>query len=910
MADLEQLVADCLDALEGGNWSKIDAICAAHPDHADTIRKRVQRIAGMGLVKSTDEPEHIGPYRILDKLGHGGMGTVYLAEQRQPVRRKVALKVIKLGMDTREVIRRFEAERQALALMNHAHIARVFDAGRTDEGRPYFAMEYVPGQPITQYCNANTLTIRQRIEILLLVCEAIQHAHSKGIIHRDLKPSNVIVGTGDDGRPMPKVIDFGVAKATHGALTDGTVYTSHGQLVGTPEYMSPEQAAWQPHDLDARADVYALGTLLYELLSGALPFDAERLRNTNPAEMFRILQEEPAPPLLSYLVDDATCAERARQRASDTRTLRRDVRGDLDWIVRHALEKDRKRRYQTPLQLADDLRRYLDHEPVHARPPSRSYRFAKLIRKHRVAALACGLFIIALIAGIVSTTTAMVRANESAHRETVARTELERSQQRYRLLASVAMLAQAREEARTIRPAWPSQSAKFAQWMQDLGEPLQRRKPEIERALVDMRMLHGIAIDDETSSLGDADGSARALGGNDARDIDRAERFLYDQLRATRDELETFFGKQGAFEFVSERKQWAETIQARSIEEHSAKWDETVRAVRVDPKYNLVLEPQIGLVPLGRDPESGLFEFAHLRSGRAPVRDAGSGRLTIDEDTGLVFVLVPPGTFKMGQQPEDPAGVRYHKHAAAWEAPVHTVGLPTAFFLSKYEMTQGQWARLARGSRPSLHNKDADVSRFLADGVTLNEAERARAGLVFSDAHPVERISWNDCAELFVLDALMLPTEAQWEYACRAGGEFLWSTGDDVATLEGYANFADSAAASIRDTKPNSAWIPHGDGFAAHAPVDALKPNAWGFHNMHGNVWEWCRDGFLSYRHPVEGEDSLRGDTALPETRRVQRGGSYAVGPEMGRSSMRWSLGPGVRHANCGVRPARALTRS
>ena len=354
-------------------------------------------------VHSLEASAAIGPYRLLQLLGEGGMGEVWLAEQTEPMRRRVALKVIKSGMDSKQVIARFEAERQALAMMDHRSIARVFDAGTTPQGRPYFAMEYIQGVPITEHCDRLKLSNRERLELFAQVCEGVQHAHQKAVIHRDLKPSNVLV-TVQDGRAVPKIIDFGVAKAISLRLTEKTMFTELGALIGTPEYMSPEQAQTTGQDVDTRTDVYSLGVLLYELLVGALPFDSQELRSKGFAGIVQTLREdEPPRPSARLSTLGARSTDSARKRSVDLRTLRSQLRGDLDWIAMKAIEKDRSRRYDSPTDLAADIRRHLNNEPVLAGAPTAAYRARKFVRRHRVGVGVAGL----LVAGLAVFAVAM-----------------------------------------------------------------------------------------------------------------------------------------------------------------------------------------------------------------------------------------------------------------------------------------------------------------------------------------------------------------------------------------------------------------------------------------------------------------------------------------------------------------------
>lgn len=352
-----------------------------------------------------DRPEsRIGPYRLLERLGEGGMGTVWLAEQEEPIRRQVALKIIKAEVDSSQSTSRFEAERQALALMDHPNIAKVLDAGTTGAGRPFFVMELVKGLPITDYCDQNRLGLRDRLELFMAVCAAIQHAHHKGVLHRDIKPANVLV-TLQDGQPMSKVIDFGIAKALNQPLTDEPLRTHFGEVLGTIEYMSPEQAELGRLDIDTRSDVYSLGVLLYELMTGSTPLQRDTLRGVSfPAVLRRIREEEPPRPSDRLRHTGDTLPVLSGQRRTEPTRLVQQLRGDLDWIVLKALEKDRTRRYEGPGALAADLRRYLQDEPVEARPPSATYKLAKLARKHRQGlAVIVGCVVVLCLSAAIST---------------------------------------------------------------------------------------------------------------------------------------------------------------------------------------------------------------------------------------------------------------------------------------------------------------------------------------------------------------------------------------------------------------------------------------------------------------------------------------------------------------------------
>ncbi|PYK57246.1 MAG: serine/threonine protein kinase, partial [Verrucomicrobia bacterium] len=392
-----------------------------------------------GMVPVTEKAgDRIGRYKLLQQIGEGGCGVVYMAEQEEPVRRRVALKVIKLGMDTKSVIARFEAERQALALMDHPNIARVLDAGATETGRPYFVMELVRGIKITEYCDQNKLSTDERLNLFVQVCHAIQHAHQKGIIHRDIKPSNILV-TLHDGVPVPKVIDFGIAKATQGRLTDQTLFTAFEQFIGTPAYMSPEQAEMSGLDIDTRCDIYALGVLLYELLTGQTPFDARELLASGLDTMRHTIREKeperPSTRLSTMLGADLTSA--ASHRRTDAPKLISLLRGDLDWIVMKALEKDRTRRYETANGLGMDIQRHLHNEPVLASPPSSLYRFQKLVRRNKTAFAAAGAVAAALVIGLGLSLYLFIRERDARQRAVAAEQEQNRMRQQAEIRAEI-----------------------------------------------------------------------------------------------------------------------------------------------------------------------------------------------------------------------------------------------------------------------------------------------------------------------------------------------------------------------------------------------------------------------------------------------------------------------------------------
>lgn len=750
-------------------------------------------------------PEQIGPYRIVSLLGQGGMGTVFLGEQREPVRRRVAVKVVKLGMDSQQVLARFDAERQALALMDHPNVARVYDAGTTDRGQPWFAMEWVQGDPITEYCDARRLGLDARIELMQAVCAGGQHAHHRGIMHRDLKPSNVLV-TERDGQPVPKVIDFGLAKAMQQPLVEGTLFTEQGQILGTPEYMSPEQAGTTGVDVDSRTDVYALAVLLYELLTGELPFRRDELMRAGYSGMLKMIVEtDPPKPStrITTLGDALPDVARCRRLAEDG--LRRGLRGDLDWIVMRGLAKDRARRYQTPNELADDLERHRRLDPVLAGPPDAGYRLRRFVRRRKGAVIATAAIFLSLVAGTVVATWFAIEASAQAERAGERQRDFDQ-------LAFSLRLDLARERGDALNPAWPERTEALEAWLRDEWGPLETAAPSLRETVqrLDARLEDGAGTD--------------------------ADRFLCDTLRA---ELVEFAeAEQEDAARVRRDLTWARAVDALTREHPSAPstWED-VREQWPD------LAPQHGLVPIGRNPATGHWEFYHLRSAGdplAPRTPAAAAALPIPthradgsiepfEGMGLVFVLLPGGTATMGNLDD---AVRGTALAEPDEWPTHEVSL-APFLVSKFEMTQGQWAALTGGDLPSGYPVGGEF-----EGI-------GRVTWI----HPVEQVSWTDADRVLRAHGLDLPTEAQWEFACRAGSRTAWWPGDRLQDLEGTCNVLDETAARLY---PN--WgppAPFDDGFAGPTVIGTYRANPWGLHDLHGNVMEWCRDLHGSYDDPV-----------------------------------------------------------
>lgn len=844
---------------------------------ADTkqLRARVQnpdKPANEGEATATaeDDPEAIGPFKIISRLGEGGMGTVYLAERRIPMRQRVALKVMKRGLDSKAFLARFEAERQALALMEHSSIAKVFDAGITESGQPYLAMEHVKGVPMTQYCDDAKLSIDERLELFVAVCSAMQHAHTKGVMHRDLKPSNILVSV-QDGQALPKIIDFGLAKAVDHRLVEATVFTEQGQVIGTPEYMSPEQAGVGGLDVDTRTDVFSLGVLLYQLVTGALPVTREELLKHGWFEMQRFIREGEVPKPSTKVTSLGDGAEAyAKSRRIPLGELQRQLRGELDWIVMKALEKERSRRYTTVHEFAADLLRHLRNEPVTAGPPSATYLLRKMLARHRGIVAATGLVLLTLSAGLSAALwqwTIAEEQREDAQQATKqandARLETARTLAKYDRLGDRVELLAALKVADDL-PELAQNKRKFEQWVTRAGEWV-AKLPSYREALA--------SIDQLPASHPDRD---------------RVQGFERDALRDLVNEIEAMRKQGGVLDRMKKSLAYVSDIEDTTIHNVKAAWREAAEAVRRHPLFDsgLVLTAQEGLIPIGTDPKTKLPEFWLPRTGEEPVRHPKTNALTLAPSSAAVVVLVPGGRSVMGSTNDGLAELN--------EKGRHYVEL-SPFFIGKYELTQHQWEQLA-GNNPSKYQK-GDTRQY-----------------------PVTRVSWTDADKYLRRAALTLPTEAQWESACRAGTETSWylaTSKEDLRDAKrdlGKINIAsDYARKQGREVVPEAfLWKDYQDGCPTVTNIGYphFPPNEFGLYNMHGNVAEFTRGpavgNYVGISHEKGDGLITLGEVKEPSAA-VFRGGSYWKNYKASRSAARTIVDRRARWDCVGIRIARPL---
>ncbi|MCB9882487.1 MAG: SUMF1/EgtB/PvdO family nonheme iron enzyme [Planctomycetes bacterium] len=1072
-----ELPADERDrVLRGGNWSaqvvdEVRDLLAVEPDeHFEESRlgALAEDLVGRAAPE-TIEPQ-VGPYHIVRRLGEGGMGVVFLARQDEPIERVVALKVVRAGVACESVLQRFERERRALARMDHDGIAKVLDAGTTEAGRPYFAMEYVDGEPIHSYCDRVCAGLEARLQLFARVCDAVHHAHQKGVLHRDLKPSNILV---EDGlvEPRLKVIDFGLARALEQDLDDGSARTIEGTLLGTPEYMAPEQARGELTKVTVLSDVYSLGVVLYQLLTGSLPIELGAWSTRGFEELRRrIDEEEPVVPsrhtgTTPFLQHAGTSSRRPPSRSR----LR-----ELDWVVMRALEKEPARRYDSVRELGEDVERFLEGRPLVAGPPGLGHRLRKTVRRHRIAlTIAAGVLVSVVLGGGFSLSYAW---EAQAQQERGARVLDE-----FEMIASVVELENARMAAQALRPAWPEERGAIDRWFATHGRRLPVLLERVESTLCDLEqdalpwsdaerdedraqhpqrseleqkvallehLRRGRAIrdgaleiadrtlSDEEMSLGaqQLEGMARArllgvrfdgeriygdeehalalareafarvpfvatartfawalhVNGRDdeavafsgdftAREDARADRLLeqlrvrepsperarriaevlqvhYDlehnrrrlmdsiaawtdgrrdeEIRALTHEIE------GLRDRVSERRTWrfqnpawlvlhrtlveardrlraflAETVPRIEVDRTWANgieawtldhprapvtWEDASAAIakaddvvasRAYAVHPLSLRPQIGLVPIGMNPVTKLWEFYHLRSAWDAASGVDPSTLTIPRHDerglvpttgGIVFVLVPGGTFVMGM-PAD-ADIRFGNLDEVME---HELELDP-FFIARHELTRAQWLRLAGGEDPSFYVVGQDYHGIPG---------------VIEESHPVENVSWDHVTAVLAQHGLRLPTEAQWEYATRAGTRSPWFTGDSPETLAGFANLLDRTAETYYPGW-GSGDVTWDDGYAGPAPVGTFGSNPWGLFDVYGNVFELCACGFEPYTIVPARGDGMR---AAQDDERVVRGGHFSTAPRAARSGWRYHRRREERAPDMGARAARSV---
>ncbi len=844
------------------------------------------RVPSSPRAASGSVPERIGPYEIEGVLGEGGMGTVYLGMQHDPTRR-VAVKVVRVGYGRPDVVRRFEAEQQAIARLNHAYIAKVYRAGVTEESVPYFAMEYVDGKPLLDYCDAERLTIRERLELFRKVCDGVQHAHQKAIIHRDLKPSNIMVAE-EDGNAVPKIIDFGLAKSLEDPLTEHTQLTGGpGSTLGTPHYMSPEQATGAK-SIDTRTDVYALGAVLYGMLTGRSLFDFETIRDRAVERVFDLItNQDPVPPSDRLGRDEEAAREHASRARTSSASLARALRGDLDRIVLMCVRKEPERRYASAAELSEDVLAYLENRPVEASRPSAAYRTRKFLRRNRFFVTVAATLVLGLAVAFAVVNDARLEAvaaasvTEQASRRAARNLDLANERlAEFERMADVKRIQERIAEANSdLWPARPDKVAAMEAWLRESEEMADRL--EGHRATLDAMRRGGVRDVDAATD-------AETWIFEDPRD-----QWMHDTLAALVADLERFCRpatpneRGGLLADLRARLAVARAIERETIDEPRELWDEAIASIADRdecPMYGgLVLTPQLGLVPMGRDPESGLWEFGvWQQTGEVPQRGP-DGRLAFDESSGIVLVLVPEGSFEMGA-----VGVN-------GAFPVHTVALD-AFFISKYEMTQAQWEAFT-GENPAYYAPSTGEYRSNWDRLPESEKQLRR--------HPIENLTWAEYAEVLRRLDLGLPTEAQWEYAARAGTSTTWWSGDDPASVAGAANLHDRFAATVF---PAEWGAPEAfdDGFVVHGPVGRFRANPWGLHDVMGNVLEFCRDGFANYDRPVrEGDGERRSEG--PIFSYSIRGGCYLSGLDAVRSVHRNASSPTQRSDQLGVRPMREI---
>lgn len=785
-----------------------------------------------------------GQYEIECLAGMGGSSTVYVVNQFHPLRRKAALKLLHLRPRSSRAQRRFAWELQALGMLRHPAIPKLYATGELEDGRVFLLMELVEGEPLTRFCRDRKLSLRERLRLVAEVAYGVQHAHDQGVVHRDLKPANILVGNGG-AEPTPKIVDFGAVALGDAADASASEAADESMPMGSPRYMSPEQLG-SGEPVSTASDIYALGVILYELISGIHPLDVDGSVETLTEIRNRVLYED--TPNLMPSQSQATSEKPDK---------------DLQAMVGKAMARTPRKRYASAGDLGDDIMRYIQHNPVVARPASTTHRMRLGARRHPV------LTRFSLLLGVLMSLALAINLNVLAStKDTLRQSEVQRED--LRRLSDMKLLDLLREEA-DLLPATAQYKRALQDWLQHanaLGSRLdQHRKKRSE-----LLFLHGT---ESSSGEPQFENSGHA--------------FQYRVLDALIKELNAFTSPNPHLGNIAEVQQRVERSQVAHricIEEGEAAWEKARTAIAASPLYEGILLPvQAGLLPLGPDPESGLWEFAHPYTGAVPERDP-QGRLVVTKETGLVFVLIPGGTFYMGATREegDHSIAQYGDTLAVGdESPIHVVNLP-AFFISKFEMNQAQWLR-ATGDAPSMFPKKPPCFAPWTP-----------------ELHPAENISWGEASRVMSILDLALPSEAQWEYAARGGTTGPHWTGRDWWDMEGGENVDDVCRRLAEGGVAGSAsW---NDGFGETSPVGQFRANPFGLHDVLGNVFEWCQDLYGSYELPIDPETGERQVGKSPE--RVARGSDFRHTAEASRVSWRVNLSP-VSRTRIGVRPAQAI---
>ncbi len=785
---IEGHLAACLADFDRIGPSAFEAYCHAHPQVADELSERLDWLQQSGFLdRDRKLPENIGPYRVRGLLGAGGMGNVYIAEQTEPIQRSVALKVIQPARLSPEFVARFSVELQALALLNHDGIARVYDAGRTTDDLPYFAMEYVPGPSITRFCEQHAMPLEQRLALFVQVCAAVEHAHQRGILHRDLKPSNILVH-GTRKHPVAKIIDFGLAKAIESDASTPSP-SEPGRALGTYEYMSPEQAEGRS-SIDTRTDVYSLGALLYELLTGLQPLRLSR-RETSTAVLIQTIRDrDPVRPSARVKSSARTSDPFAQTCGMGSHSeLRRHLLGDLDAITMQALEKVPDRRYRGVAQLAEDIDRFLRCQPVSATAQTRSYLAAKFVRRHRAAVSVVSVFLLGLISA------SFAYAAIAADRQ--------RQLDQFNLFGLIRELVRLdAEQWQDPTPARTEYTDEFETWIEAV-EFILATRPE---------MRHNLAALDPGSESHDLLHWESGVG---------ARRVLAKELRDVLDMADKMEEETGMLSDTRRRLDWASKVEGLTVDADRDAWSAVTERLRGRKGFeDLELTPQVGLVPLGPDPDSGCEEFAYrLPGGEIPVRSTAGRGFEMHSRSCPVFVLVPGGEVTVGSQSDDEHAERYDPDRQNEEFELRRVTL-RPFFASKYEFTHGQWELLTHTDKAAvLHVPDSPID--------------ATHPVVNFTKEQLQQVLWGYC--------LRLPSSEEWETLARAGTDSPWWCGRQAARLEHVENIAD-ATLELWGKPQGQDAVPWNDGYSRSAPVGSFAANPLGFHDVQGNVSELCLD--------------------------------------------------------------------